>query len=376
MTTVSLSKVKRWFQRNWDWRRLLGLSTGSVLGLEISSSAVKLLEFSEQDGRYCVESYGVEPLGPQVVVDRTIKDVEAVTAAIQRLLARVKPRAKFAALSVSGSTVITRVLQLTKGLSEAEVKSQLEVEAEHYIPYPLDEGYWDFQVLGASDKHPELMDVILAVSKVDKVDGHMEAVNASGLQVKIVDVDTLALERAFGSVKGQLPDKGVGKTIAMIDIGDSITTLYVMENFKTIYTREQAFGGRQLTDEIQRRYGLTYEEALAAKKFGGLPDDYLAEVLEPFKENIVQQISRTLQFFLALKENSQVHLLILGGGTASIGGLEALVEEKISIKAIIANPFLEMDISKRINGPALFGEAPSLMVCCGLAMRDLSYDIY
>jgi len=163
---------------------------------------------------------------------------------------------------------------------------------------------------------------------------------------------------------------GEGQVIAVADVGSAATTFSVLENLKIVYSREQAFGGAQLTEDIQRRYGLSYEEAGLAKKQGGLPDNYEPEVLDPFKESMSQQISRAQQFFFSSSAITQIDHLILAGGCASIAGIAGIVETAIGISTIIANPFANMTLASRVPAQALSNDAPSLMVSCGLALRS------
>ena len=154
------------------------------------------------------------------------------------------------------------------------------------------------------------------------------------------------------------------------DIGATMATLNVLNNTRTVYTREQSFGGKQLTEEIQRRYGLSYEEAGMAKRHGGLPDNYESDVLLPFKKSMVQQIARSLQFFVSSSSSRGVSAIVLAGGCASIGGMEKLVEHELGIPAFVANPFVNMALSHRIRPQSLSNDAPALMVACGLALRS------
>jgi type IV pilus assembly protein PilM len=149
-----------------------------------------------------------------------------------------------------------------------------------------------------------------------------------------------------------------------------MTTLSVLHNGRIIYTREQLFGGRQLTEEIQRRYGLSLGEAGLAKKQGGLPDDYQLEVLQPFKDAVVQQVSRSLQFFFAAGQYNRVDYIMLAGGTASIAGLDRLIQERLGTPTMVANPFADMALSAKVNAGALASDAPALMIACGLALRS------
>lgn len=196
------------------------------------------------------------------------------------------------------------------------------------------------------------------------------ALALAGLTAKVVEIEAYAMERACGLLAEQLGDGEENLTVAVVDIGATMTTLSVLHNNQTIYTREQMFGGKQLTDEIQRRYGLPVEEAGRAKKHGGLPDDYEREVLNPFKDAVVQQVLRSLQFFFAAGQYSHVDYIVLAGGGSSITGLEQLVQEKTGTRTLLANPFSNMTLSHKVNAGALASDAPSLMIACGLAMRS------
>ncbi|MBI2382371.1 MAG: pilus assembly protein PilM [Gammaproteobacteria bacterium] len=349
---------------------LFGRKKPPLVGIDISSTSVKLLELGRVGARYRVESYAVEPLPPDAVVERDIKNAEAVGEAIKRAVNRSGTHLKHASVAVAGSAVITKVILLDRNMSPHEMESQIEVEADQYIPYPLEEVRMDFEVLGESEKDPDRVDVLLAASRSENVDSRVDALEYAGLTAKVVDVEAYSMERAFGLLGSQLPNKGEGQVIAIADIGATMTTLSVVRNFKTIYTREQVFGGSQLTEEIQRRYGLSFEEAGMAKKQGGLPDDYEPEVLEPFKEAMVQQVSRSLQFFYSSSQYGDVDLIVLAGGCASVPGIDEMVQERLGVPTLLANPFADMSLAPRVSAQALSNDAPSLMICCGLALRS------
>lgn len=342
-----------------------------VLGIDISSTAVKLLELSMSGDRCRVESYGVEPLPPNAVVEKNISDVEGVGDAIARLVSRTRPSIKLVAVAVSGSAVITKVIEMDASLSEDEMENQIKSEADQYIPFPLDEVRMDFWVIGPLEGSPDRVEVLLAASRIENVDLRVDAVQASGqLKVQVVDVEAFALERAFQAVIPQLPNHEELETIAVFDIGATMTTLSVLHGGRTVYTREQLFGGKQLTEEIQRRYGISMEEAGLAKKTGELPDDYESEVLQPFKEAIVQQVNRSLQFFYGSTQFNEVDYIVLAGGSASIAGLPELIQEKIGAGCSVANPFVDMALSNKVSGAAIANDAPAMMIACGLALRS------
>ena len=349
---------------------LFGSKKTALVGIDISSTACKLIELGKVGSRYRVESYAVEPLPQDAMADRDIRDPEVVGEALKRVISRSGSNIKHAAVSVAGSSVITKIIHMDKGLSEEEMESQIEVEADQYIPYPLEEVALDFQVIGESEKVPDKVDVLLAASRSENVYSRVDALELAGLSTKVVDVEAYAIERAFKLLTNQLPDQGEGQIIAIADIGATNTSLSVLEDFNTIYTREQTFGGSQLTEEIQRRYGLSFEEAGMAKKQGGLPDDYEPEVLEPFKEAVIQQVSRSLQFFYGSSQYGEVDHIVLAGGCAVIDGLEEMIEERLGTTASTANPFADMSLSSRVNAQALSADAPSLVNCCGLALRS------
>ncbi len=350
--------------------KLFGSKKPALVGIDISSTACKLIELGKVGSRYRVESYAVEPLPQDAMADRDIRDPEVVGEALKRVISRSGTSIKHAAVSVAGSSVITKVIQMDKGLSDEEMESQIEVEADQYIPYPLEEVALDFQVIGESEKVPNKVDVLLAASRSENVYSRVDALELAGLSTKVVDVEAYTIERAFKLLANKLPDQGEGQIIAIADIGATNTSLSVLEDFNTIYTREQTFGGSQLTEEIQRRYGLSFEEAGMAKKQGGLPDDYEPEVLEPFKEAIIQQVSRSLQFFYGSSQYGEVDHIVLAGGCAVIEGLEEMIEERLGTTASTANPFADMSLSARVNAQALSADAPSLVNCCGLALRS------
>jgi len=341
-----------------------------VLGLDISSTAIKLLELGQSGDRMRVESYAVEPLPANSVIEKNIADVEAVGEAIKRAVKRSASRTKLAAVAVAGSSVITKIIAMPASLTEDDMEQQIELEADQYIPYPLEEVNLDFEVIGPSENDPERIDVLLAASRSENVDIRIAAIELAGLKAKIVDVEAYAMENAFSLLIPQLPEQGIDQTIAIIDIGATMTTLNVMHDRKTIYTREQVFGGKQLTEEIQRRYGLSYEEAGMAKRQGGLPDNYVPEVLEPFKDAMTQQVSRSLQFFYGSSQYNNVDHIVLAGGSAMIPGIDEMIANKLGVHTSVANPFTNMTLASRVKAQSLSNDAPALMIAAGLAMRS------
>ena len=344
-----------------------------VLGLDVSSTTVKLLELSYSGDRYRVESYAVSSLPQDAVIEKNVNDVDGVANAIRTVVAQSRTKLKNVAAAVAGSSVITKMIDMPEGLSEDDMETQLTLEADQYIPYPLEEVAIDFEIQGPSPERDNQVEVLLAACRRETIDARVEAIESAELSSKIMDVEAYAMERAFFLLQNQLA-LDADSTVAVVDIGATMTTLSVLNNAQTIYTREQLFGGKQLTDEIMRRYGLPLEEAGLAKKQGGLPDDYEPEVLEPFKDAVVQQVARSLQFFFSSSQYNDVDQIILAGGVASMEGLEELVQEKLGTPTAVANPFADMSASSRVNKANLEADAPSFLIAAGLAIRGANYS--
>ncbi len=343
----------------------------SLVGVDISSSSVKLLEFSVAGGgRYKVENYASRPLPDGSVVEKSITNLDAVGEALFKLASLTKTEGRPAAVAVAGSAVITKTIEMNAALSDAEMENQIVVEADQYIPYPLEEVAIDFERQQPSARSPDMVEVLLAACKKENVDVRVEALEIGGFVAKVVDIEAYAMERAFALLRSQmeLPEHEV---VAIIDIGSSMATLYVLRRGKSIYTREQLYGGAQLVQEVQARYGLSQMEADAAIRQGTLPAEFEADILAPFREEITRQISRSLQFFFSSSQFNDADLVVLAGGVASTQGLAEYVEESLSTPTIVANPFARMTFGAKVNKSALAQDAPSLMMACGLAVRGV-----
>ncbi len=342
------------------------------VGIDISSTSVKLIELSRSGNHIKVESYGVEPLPANAVVEKNISDTSAVTNSLNKALNRAGTRAKKCALAVPTSAAISKIISMPGDLTEEELEGQIQLEADQYIPYALDEVNLDFEVLGTSENNPNNLDVLLVVSRKEIVESRASIAEAAGLEPVVVDVESFATSNAYQLIErfknnGGQPENNV---VAIIDVGATMTSITVSENDQVIYSREQPFGGRQLTEEIMRRYGLSYAEAGLAKKEGGLPDNYVTEILTPFKETLAQQAHRLLQFFVAASHHSSVNEIILAGGTVGIPGLDELIEQHTRTRTTIANPFSQMNFNPKINQQRLGNDAPALMIAVGLALRS------
>jgi type IV pilus assembly protein PilM len=278
-------------------------------------------------------------------------------------------RTKNVALALPSAAVITKKIIVPAGLRDEELEVQVETEANQYIPFALDEVNLDFQVVGPAPSGPEEVEVLIAASRKEKVEDRVAVAEASGLKAVVMDVESYAIQSSFELLREQFPDHGKDQNIALVDLGANVTNITVLRNDQTVYTREQAFGGSQLTQDIMRQYGMSLEEAEAAKRSGGLPENYESEVLRPFMENAALEIQRAMQFFFTSTQYTSVEHVLLAGGSAVIPGLDEMVQSRTQIATLVANPFANMVISPRVQLKKLVAEAPSLMVACGLALR-------
>jgi type IV pilus assembly protein PilM len=350
--------------------RLFKPRTPAVIGADLSSSAVKLIEIADAGGgAYRVEHYAVEPLPPDAVVDGNINSLEAVSDALRRCYRRTGSKIKNLAMALPGNAVISKTILVPAGQTEDELELQVETEANQYIPFVLDEVNLDFQVLGPAPNSAEDVEVLIAASRKEKVVDRVAVAEAAGLKALVMDVDTFAAQAGFDLIKSTFPENGKDQNIAMVDIGASVMQINVLRNGQSVYMREQPFGGNQLTQEIVNKFGLTPEEAETAKRLGGLPENYESEVLHPFLDMLSLEVARLLQFFYTSTQYNQVDHVVLCGGCAALPGVAEVVGKRVDAHAIVANPFCNMALSSHVKPKNLAQDAPSLMVACGLAMR-------
>lgn len=343
----------------------------SILGIDITSTSVKILELSGKSDALRIESYGRELLPPHALDGHVIKDIDAVAACIKKLLDRLQTKCTQVALAVPDAAIISKVVQINDGLTDVEMEELVVIEADKYISYPIDEINLDFEILGHSEKNPALLDVLIVASRAENVTNRVETITRAGLDVLIVDVESYAVERAVQQLAKELPASGQDKIIAIIDIGASYTHLFVLNGMKLVYSRDEKFGGMQLIEAIAEHYQMTIDQAAAAKEEGNLPNDFESAVLEPFKENILLQIKRTLQFFYSASQEEDVDHILIAGGLARLPGLVTLIQEQIGVATTVVNPFSDMTPGKMVPLDSINNDAPSLMVACGLALRNI-----
>lgn len=342
----------------------------SLIGLDISSSAVKMVELGS-DGKsgYRVERYAIEVLPRDAVADGNIVNLESTAEAVRRAWKRLATSTRSVAIALPASHVITKKIIVAAGLREQELELQVESEANQYIPFALEEVNLDFQIAGPAPSSPDEIEVLIAASRKEKVEDRVAVVESAGLKAVVMDVESYAALAAFDLISKQLPEGGKGQVIALVDIGANVMSLTVLRDGQQLYGREQAFGGNQLTQDVARLFGMTFEEAETEKRRNNLPDNYEPEVLQPFVESMALEVSRALQFFFTSTQFNQVSHIVLSGGCAVLPGADEAVASRTQINTVVANPFADMLLSERVKAKNLLQDAPSLVVACGLALR-------
>ncbi len=349
---------------------LFGRQAAPLLGIDISSSSVKLVELGrDKSGGFVLERCAIEPLERGWITDGNIEKFDEVAEAVRRVVKKSGTRTKTAALALPPSAVITKKITLPAGMTDQELEVQVESEANQYIPFSLDEVSLDFCVVGPSKTAPGDVDVLIAASRREKVQDRQGLAEAAGLKAVILDIESYASRLAASRLIEAMPNGGKDAMVALFEVGAMTTSMQVIRNEEVLYDRDQAFGGAQLTQLIVRQYGFSVEEAESKKRSGDLPDDYASSVLKPFVESMAQEIGRALQFFFTSTPHNRVDRIMIAGGSAPLQGLADSVTQHTGFAAAIANPFENMEISGAVRIKKMAREAPSYLTSCGLAMR-------
>ena len=340
-----------------------------LIGVDISSSAVKMVELSMAGRNYSLERYVIVPLPKDAVADGNLANVDAVGETVKRAWQQLGSRVKHVAIALPAASVITKRILAPGALSDRELEMQVETEANQYIPFSLDEVNLDFQVIGPNPNSPDENDILIAAAKKDKVEERMAVVEAAGLKAMVMDVESYATHAAYELMRPQLPNNGDGQIVAVVDIGATAMHMNIFKDSQSIYSRDQAYAGNQLTQEIQRKFNMSFEEAEQAKRNGGLPESFEPDVLQPFMDTLAMEVGRSLQFFYTSSNYTAVDHILLAGGCSVIPGLDQVVSSRTQIASTMrANPFFSMSTGK-VRGKQIQLDAPSLLIACGLAMR-------
>ncbi|MFT5110971.1 MAG: type IV pilus assembly protein PilM [Parasphingorhabdus sp.] len=344
------------------------------LGVDIGSSSVKVMEMSESRERYKVEHFAVEPLPRNTVVENTITDVDRVGKAIRTAIAKSGSKRKHAVVAVAAAQAMNKVISVPGGLSSLDLDEQVNIEAEHHIPYAIHDVNLDFEALGPSLENPANDEVLLAACRKEIVEERVAVLEVAGLKVTAVDISSLANERGFSLIAPSLPDHGVEKVVAILDYGTTSSHLYVVHRRQLVYHRDYPFGGKSLTESIQRRFGISYQEAEHKKRTGDLPENYKVDILRPFLESMSQEANRAIQLFLSSSNYDHVDNVFVTGGSSALPKVVEKIGDKTGVTTRLANPFVNTKIGSNVDKKRLYRYAPLLGTVCGLAMRGAARE--
>jgi type IV pilus assembly protein PilM len=343
-----------------------------MVGIDIGSHCIKAVLLQETDAGLRLEALAIEPMPKGAMSERSIQDIEAIGNVIAKLKRKIPKSSQTAAVAVSGQTVITKVIFMDVTLTDAELESQIAIEADSLIPYPLDEVNIDFEKLAINEADPSKVNVLLSAARTESVQARVGALEVANLKAGVVDVESYALSRAMDIYYQQLPSDAYNKCVAVVDIGAVLMLVSVVQEGETIYTRDQVFGGDQYTNSIVAYYNKSFDEAEIGKTTGDLPPNYTFEVLAPFQTSLLQQVRRAVQMFLTTSGKDQVDYIVLTGGTAMIDGLDRLLIEELGIHTIVADPFANIEISPKVDRNMLQRHRTQFAIATGLALRSFS----
>ncbi len=299
--------------------------------------------------------------------ENTIADAGQVAETLNSLIVKSGAKTESAAVAISSSHAITKVLGMPKDISDNDLEEQISIEALHFIPYPIDEVNIDFEVIGPSAVNDQENDVLLVACRRSIVDSYIDLIEDVSFQLKYVDIDTYALERVYRSQQGL--GSNSDQPVAIFDIGSNSSHLMVLDNERVLYSRHQNFGASQLIKLIRKEYGVTADEAQEILLSSQPPGDFLTVVQEPFVEMLHQEIKRALQFFYSSSSFSNIDSIVLTGACTNMSGLSDDLEVKLRTKVSVMDPMKSATVQS--NKDAVEAMAPSLSVAYGLALRGL-----
>ncbi|HEV7507850.1 MAG TPA: type IV pilus assembly protein PilM [Thermoanaerobaculia bacterium] len=339
-----------------------------VVGLDIGSSAIKLVELRERKGEFHLQRLGIEPLSPEAIVDGSIMDSSLVVDAIHRLNDQTKVKGPNYATSLSGHSVIIKKIQLP-AMTEEELASSIQWEAEQYIPFDINDVRLDYVVLTEGEPGRDNMEVLLVAVKRDKVNDYVSVISQTGKQPVLVDVDAFAVQNAY-EVNYELDPR---KVVALINMGAGVTNINILARGTTVFWRDISFGGNQFTEALQREFNLSFVQAEGLKQ-GESVDRYspadARPVLDAVSAEMASEIRKTFDFFSATSSEGPVDELMLAGGCSLTPNLQQVLRERFQVPTELMNPLRRIQFKEGdFDGAWLQSIAPMMAVAVGLSIR-------
>jgi type IV pilus assembly protein PilM len=337
-----------------------------IVGVDIGSSAVKLVQLRPAKGGYHLVKIGILPLPAEAIVDNTLMDSSSIVETVKQLVGTLGVKAKDATCSISGNSVIIRKISLPV-MPVEELEDQIHWEAEQYIPFDINDVNVDFQILSPDEQDPSKMNVLLVASKKDIINDYLSVFAEAGLRLVVVDVDSFAVQNAFELNYPVDPDQ----VVALVNIGASIFNLNIVRDGVSLFTRDVQMGGNLYTEEIQKQFGISSDQAEEMKLGAAHSDDpRLKEVLQRVNDTIALEMRRSLDFYNSTAGEERITKVFLSGGGAKTLQLMDAVQQRLSLPVEILNPFARMAVNEKEFDPRYLEEiAPLMSVAIGLATR-------
>lgn len=348
---------------------LVSTSPKPVLGVDISSTAVKLIELSRPTDSHRVKACHSLPLPINTIVENEIANISALTQTLKQLVSQSGTKLKGVAVAIPDVLVITKEIELPCGLTGLQLEAQISVEISEHIAYPVEDVAFDFEVMDPLEHNQDLIKVLVTACRKKNINGLRQAIENAELRLDAIDIQSCAIERAFQLIQPQLIDNDT-RIVAIADIGTTLFNFSLLLDGKVIHSREQFFGGKQLTEEIQRRYGLSWDEFCQAKSENLLSHDYESAALMPFKKMLIEHITRALQIFYSSSDYNHIDQLFLAGGLSALQGLASDIEKALSVPTELANMLVDMSISEELDCSAVIEAGPAMLLAIGLALRS------
>jgi len=337
-----------------------------VIGIDIGSSSVKLVQLKEHKGGYLLLNAGIIPLPPEAIVDNTLMDSSSIVDAVKNLISGLGIKTKDVACSISGNSVIIRKISLP-AMPPEELEDQISWEAEQYIPFDINDVNIDFQILSPDSIDPSKMNVLLVASKKDIINDYVAVFNEAGLQLSVVDVDSFAVQNAFEINH----DMDSHEVLALVNIGAGIMNINVVKDGITFFTRDVQMGGNLYTEDIQKQLGVSSTEAESLKMLAHeTRSATLAEVINKVNDTITQEIRRSLDFYNSTANEDRIAKIFVSGGCTKMYNLVETISEKLGLPVECINPFAKLQYSDKDFDPEYLLEiGPLMAVPVGLAIR-------
>ncbi len=338
-----------------------------IIGLDIGSRNIKVVQLKDVSGGYQLEHVGIASLQPELIVEGSILDAPRVVDAIKDLITSSNIKAKDVSIGVSGhSSVITKRIPLPQ-MTEEELSESIKFEAEQYIPFDIDDVNLDFQIIGFREEGNQ-MDVLVVAVKKDKINEYVSVVRDADLNPVIVDVDAFALENMYEVNYEIKPNENV----ALVNVGASMINLNVLKGGYSVFTRDSSVGCNILTEALQREFTLSYDDAERLKQgetIEGVSQEDVASVMISASEEIISEISRSIDYFRSSVGHEEIKDIVLSGGGALIKDFPALLSERVGVDVRIVDPFTNIQIPDGFDKGYLKKIGPIVSIAVGLALR-------